>query len=654
MDLTRLHDQSFKTAEIARLLGISRTAVLKRADKGAWAGQTAGGRGGGKEWRYSSMDERSRNEVAVALCEEAGHSPQPAGGKTPVHEQALIDAAWDEFARKSTKAKEKAGHRCDLLQDVWKLHCAGMNITQAFKVVAEESGENIHNLINWYYGRDGKRGVKDIDNKDWLPFLVDNYRGRVTYAPCDETAWEWLKKDYLRKEQPSFALSYRRLSRLAEEFSWEIPSQKTLSRRMKREVGWAVIYYLRTGDLRGLYPDQERSRDHFTAGREVNGDALKFDSIYVDYGDGEISNQTSVWFMQDLHSSKILSWEVAKTENADMFRLAMYNLLKHTLPTDLWIDNTMAAANKALTGKARHRHRFKVSPFGPVGLLQHAGVTVHFTNPDQEMSNPGVKPIERAFQGKSGLHGLMRTWPSLKNRGHSKATAIPYDEFKEILEHVVAEFNGMKGRTGRGCEGRSYNEIYAESYEKSPARKPSKQLLRMLLCDQEVSTVSKGSVRINAGKGDAKHRYSLNFDTVEHGEKVAVVFNPKNLSEQVEIYNLDGERLGTADWMPVVAFNDKDEAREHSRLKRQRHKMIKQASKVATRMNDLEYKQFNISHAAAPNPTAQTSTTVLSQVEVEERLSHKVDPSKANAFRNNWQKRIDEMCEEEFPFAQEA
>lgn len=655
MDLTNLNSHDFKTAEIAGYLGISRTAVLKRALVRGWQGKDSAGKGGGKAWEYAALDERTRQELLEQVVENPANQPEQLPREVTAHEQALIDAAWEEYERKPSKAKERAQYRNRLLQEAWHLHRDGLNITTAFEAVATRHEEKACNLINWYYGRDGKRGVRGLDHKDWLPFLIDNYKGRVTAAPCDEMAWEWLKKDYLRREQPSFSLSFRRLSRLAKVHGWTVPSQRTLDRRMKSEVGWVVIHYLRTGSLRGLYPDQERHKNCFHAGQAVNGDALKFDSVWVDYGDGEISNKTTVWFMQDLFSGKILSWETAKTENADMFRLAMYNLLHVTLPEDLWIDNTMAAANKALTGKARHRHRFKETPYDPVGLLQHIGVRVHFTNPDQEMSNPGVKPIERAFQGKSGLHGLLRTWPALANRGYSRATAIPFYEFTEIVNHVVAEFNAMEGRTGLGCEGRSYDEIFAESYAKSPARKPSAKLHKLLLCDQEVATVSKGTVTINAGKGHGKHRYSLNFDSVEHGEKIAVLFNPMDLTEQVEIYNLEGERLGTADAMPTVAFNDKDAGREHARLKRQRHKAIKQAAKAAARMSELEYTQLNVPQQAADLPDPKSSCTVLSQMEVEDLLSPKVDPQKAQAFRAIWRKNVERTQEEEIlPRASEA
>jgi hypothetical protein len=200
------------------------------------------------------------------------------------------------------------------------------------------------------------------------------------------------------------------------------------------------------------------------------------------------------------------------------------------------------------------------------------------------------------------LYGLLKTYPLLAGRGGSQATAIPIAEFKELSAQVVAEFNATPGRSGFGCNGRSYDEIFAESYAKSKVRKPSKELHRRLLCDQEVATVSHGTVRINAGKGDSKHRYCLNFHTIEHGEKVAVVFNPKNLSEQVEIYDLEGRILGTADWMPVVAYNDKDAAREHAGLRAQRNKAVKTAAKLTTRMSKLEYQQLN---ATVPHPLAQ-------------------------------------------------
>lgn len=464
-----------------------------------------------------------------------------------------------------------------------------------------------------------------------------------------------MKKDYLRREQPSFSSSYRRTQAGAKKHGWTIPSKKTLFRRLRKEVPAITIQWMRTGSLRHAYPDQVRTRNCFIAGAAVNGDALKFDKIYVDYGDGEISNKTTVWFMQDLFSSKILAWQVAKTENADMFRLATHELLGVTLPSEMWIDNTMAAANKALTGRQRHRHRFKKCATDPVGLLEQAGITVHFTNPDQEMSNPGVKPIERAFQGSSGIHGLMRNHPSLKDRGFSVATAIPYTEFKALLDVIVAEFNSMEGRKGKDCAGRSYDQMFADSIAENELRLPSEELRNMFLFDQEVATVSKDmSVSIKAGKGQSKHRFALDFINIERGEHVAVYFNPKNISDQAKIYDLDGKFLGTATWMPTVAYNDKDEAREHARLKRQRNKQVKNLAKTTARMSNQEYKQLYSPYKNTLTSTPAKTATVISPQEVQERLTHTVDSSKQSEFHKNFQNNINQLQRDEddiFPVA---
>lgn len=619
--------RSFSTAEYAEMLGISRQAVLDKADKKKWKEEKRKGQGGGKSWPFSSVDHDTQAKVALAVVSNPIFIQEPDPVVTAARE-VFLAARWQDYESKPTSAKERAIYRYNLLFEAWQLHLEGVTLKQAFLLVSQKHNERVANLRNWYFGTGRKTGVRGIDPKDWLPFLVDQYQGRVSTAECTEDAWEWLKKDYLRREQPAFAMSYSRLENIAKEQDWTIPSERTLRRRLSVEFTPVVIEYMRTGSLKNTYPNQQRERDCFAAGEAVSGDGLKFDRLYVIWPDGEVSNQATGWFWEDINSGKILAYDLDKSENTDMFRRATHNLTGITLPRYAWVDNTRVAANKSMTGQAANRHRFTNKATDPVGIMKLMGIDVRFTNPDHDVSSPGAKPIERAF-GIGGLHERMRTWPTFKGRGFSLNTAIPFEEFKEALAHVVVEHNAKTGRRGGICNGRSFDEVFAAGFALATVRRPSESLRKLLLHDQEVCTVSaQGSVLLNAGRGEGKHQYFADKLFTERGQKVAVMYNPDDLTLPVQIYDLQGSHICQADWMSSVAFRDKAAGREYAREKKRRNKHVKRAAASASRMNDYEHQQLNAVIPAGVIPEPGSTTILRSEQEVEQMLTPTVDKAR--------------------------
>lgn len=637
--LLDLYNQTFTTAQVAEMMNVSPQAVNKRSKLYGWKRTASTTQGGGFVWLFKSMDQETRERISRAAI----RTYQAANPSDPEEERKLAEK-WQEFDKKCGSIKERAFEKQRILMDALDLHHAGTPLTKAFEAVAQVHGVTVGSLRNWYYGCNGKQGVRHIaDPKDWAPFLADDYKGRVARAKCDETAWEFLKKDYLRKESPSFLSAFRRLERAAAIYNWIIPSARTLSRRIVGEFTYAVIYFMRTGKLFNDYPDQVRRRDSFGPGEAVTGDALSFDRVHVfDELTGEVFNPR-VWFFEDIHSGKILAWESDKTENSDMFRRAVYNLTADILPRYMCIDNTRAAANKCLTGQVPGRHRFTNKDTDPVGLLKLLKIDVHFTNPDHEVTTPGAKFIERAF-GRGGIHSSMREHPALIGRATFKKP-IPYSEFLKLLPEVVAEHNARRGRTGGLCNGRSFDEVYADGLRRGGSiRTASPELRRLLLCSQESCKVSpQSTVSLKAGKGENRHRYYSEALSKYANDYVAVLFNPKAMSEPVSLYTRDGNYIGEATWLPTVAFNDTRAAREHAKHKARHAKLIKKAATEAIRISDLEFNQLNAPVEQGRMPEASRITTVLSPVEIEKKCSGKsnISAEQRESFYNNLLKNLE-------------
>ena len=608
-----LSQQSFTTAQVAAALGISPQGVAKRARKHGWKKEGRTTQGGGFVWLFPSIDLKTREAIAATVNIVERVTPQ----QESLEMQKLVAEAKENFNRKTDKAKDKAGEKLILLFQAWRLHHDGVSLSRAFELVSERNGVSVKNLQGWYYGTPAKRGVRGIAEENWVFFLVDNYKGRVKFADCDPKAFDYLCSDYLRREAPSFSSCFRRLVQTAQRNGWVIPGKTSMWRRLDRKYALPERFFIRTGRIIGT-PFQYRDRGSVRAGAGVSGDGLKFDKIYVIHPDGEVTNRTTAWFWEDIRSGKILSYEIGKTESTDIFRKSLYKLTEYFTPEWALVDNTRVAGNKCMTGQADNRHRFTSKETDPVGFLKLLGIEPKFTNPDQEMSNPGAKPIERAF-GRGGIHEGVRNHPAIEGRGYSLNTAISLSEFTEILEQVVNEYNAREGRTGGICNGRCFNTVFAEDFAKrTDVCKASPELRDLLLKHQESCRVRlDGSVAIKAGRGTGKHRYWGECLSPCIGKHVAVLYDPENLAAGASILDLTGKFLGKARWLPTTAFNDKAAGEELARERARYNKSAKKVAKSSERMSALERQQLNAPIEPGDIPTPAGTITKLAPEEIQ-------------------------------------
>ncbi|HVK81282.1 MAG TPA: transposase domain-containing protein, partial [Verrucomicrobiae bacterium] len=504
-----------------------------------------------------------------------------------------VASAWRHYESASDNLKVIAQRRLKALHAIEGLRANGLPLMQARSQVAAQlqregvRGSSVPSLARWASDVDG------APREAWLALLLPEYVGRTVTAPCDVQVWDWYKGHYLTRARPSHASTYARVAEMAREQGWAVPSARTLNRRMDREVNHATQVLLREGPEAAarLLPPQHRDASVFGAGEAVNGDGLKFDRLWVRFEDGEVLNTATAWFWQDLRTRRVLAWRLAKTENTDLFRLATYDLTAVCAPRDVWVDNTRVAANKLMTAGAAGRHRFKSDPDDGVGLLLMLGMEPHFTNPDKEVGNPGAKPIERAF-GIGGIHSEVASHPSFVGRGYSQATAISVAELRDVLTQEVARHNARTGRRTSECRGvLSFDQAWEAALIERPVRVLSDSQRRLLLMSREVVRADSrtGLLALDAGKGPhGRNRYWSEHLTEHAGRKLAVHFDPENLSADVHIYTLDGRYLFAAQHQPTVAFNDTGAAREHAKFKQRRIKAQKAVADAEVRMNAIE------------------------------------------------------------------
>jgi putative transposase len=590
------------TAEFADLAGITRQAahkVIKLAViKGKpWrdarlvvrsvAGQ--GGRAGRKyEVRLFSLPQDLQTKHSLAQAAELRHNAAPQASALELTDPQLAErqrvALWEEFARRPQSFKDEAARRLEAVQSIHILIEQGVGKVSACAVVASQIGESTSTVRRWC------AKVKGIHRSDWLAVLLPDLRGRPPEAECAPEAWELFKGDYLRLEQPTASACYERIKRTAEERDWIVPSLHTLRRRMQREIPEPVQVLAREGPkaLTRRYPAQRRDHSVFAALEAVNSDGHRLD-LFCRWGDGEVARPILV-AVQDIYSGKLLAWRVDRTENAAAVRLAFADVVeRYGIPEHAYLDNGRAFASKWLTGGIPNRYRFKVKADEPSGVLTRLGVQVHWATPYHGQS----KPVERAF-GDLAEHvsrhprfagAYTGNTPTAKPENYG-SRAVPISVFMEVLEQQIAAHNARPGRRSPVCHGRSFDEVFAESYGNAPIRKATAWQRRQLLLAAEVTT-SRQDGTFSLGV-DRANRYWLEELSEHCGERLTVHFDPDRLHESVFVSTLDGVEIGEALCIEPAGFDDAGKAREHQRARNHWKRAVKEQLAAERRMDALQ------------------------------------------------------------------
>ena len=609
----------FSAGEIASLHGVSRQAVHQMAQSQGWEAMPRRGQGGGKLYRVASMRQSTQERLARAYLRHR----RPSASKTPEEIQAArarMEANDLAFARQTDKARARAERRFKLMVEAVELIDGGMQVMQAFQTVGNMYGVKPANLRNWYYGTPGRPGIRNLPREEWIYALMVQYTGRQKTAYCDQVAKDFLFSLYLTKRHPDFSDCYRRLVDAAKANGWTIPSERTMRRMVYRE-GVCRVNWLRgkDKDFRDVMPPQKRDASIFASGEALNGDGLHIDVWAFNPETGEVYEHPVMWGWQDIRSRKMLAWRLGQTENTDIVRLSLYDVLGHVTPKHIWLDNTRAAANKLLTGRAPWRNRFLDKEDDAIGLLPWLKIYTHFTNPDHELSSPGSKPIERVWRD---LHRHILNNPRLFGTG-TKKNPVSEALLREVIAEEVARYNSQKGRRGAGMDGKSCDEVYAENFQ--PSQHMVSPFMRsMYLLNREIVTVQRnGRVALKAGRGEGQNTYWSELSSEYAGRKLVVYFDPEDLTKDVRLCLLDGQFVGTAQYEPSVAFNDKETGRRYSKAREARLKAEKAAARALVKMSQLEVQQYAYKTKASPLPKAEHTTTRFGDPEVTRMMSRR-------------------------------
>ncbi|QBF31536.1 transposase domain-containing protein [Thalassococcus sp. S3] len=507
------------------------------------------GKGGGWEYHWKLLPIRAQLKLLDAA-------------KSTARAQATAEV-WHLFEQAPDRDRETARTRLEILQKVEMFQQAGFTKVIAVDKVARLSGISDRTIFIW------QERVKFVDHGDELPYLLPRQRLAVRKdmkKPVSKAFMDYLKSLYLRLEGPPFAVCYRLAVTEAEKESWtDIPAQRTAQRRLEADVPRVSRVFLREGEagLLKCFPPQIRDRSEMEAMEGVNADCHKID-VFVSWPDGRITRPQIIAF-QDIYSGKILSWRVDHDPNKVMVMAAFGEMVEEFgIPRHCLVDNGREFANKWFTGGAPTRFRFKVREDDPLGILPMLGIKIHWALPGHGQA----KPIERAFRdiANSVAKDPRFAGAYVGNRPDAKpenygSKAVPIDTFLEVLDEGIAEHNARQGRRSPTCNGRSFDQTFAESYAQARIRKATDAQRALWLMAQHVGKLHKdnGQLQLHG------NFYYADWMSEIAGQKVVARFNPEDLHAGVHIFDLDGVFLGYAECRQKVGFFDLTGAREAAR-----------------------------------------------------------------------------------------
>lgn len=577
----------FTLAELAelRLPGLPETerGLRLRADSMGWRQPNGfgtrwrqrAGSGGGTEYHFHLLPAEARLqwlERFVAVDGAAEHAAAKAAGSTDAE-------IWSWFTRQAEAKQAQARLRLSILQKVAHLEASGRPRLAAAEEVCREHNISLRTFYNW------DEMVRGVPRHDWLPHLAPRHAGSKRRADISPDAWDFIQRFWLSPSRPTFKHAFRELESVAAAQGWTIPSEQTLRRRLEAIPAEQRVMAREGKEAAGrMLPAQRRTRKTLRAMEAVNADGHTFD-LFVRWLDGSVIRPVLVAF-QDLHSNKILSWRIERTENSGAVRLAFGDMVdRFGIPEHCIFDNGRHFASKKLTGGTANRYRFKVREEDPDGMLTVLGVKVHFTTPYHGQA----KPIERFF-GDVAREFVRHpefegAWtggnPNAKPENYGKA-AVPYDLFIRRWTAWLIEYNARAGRETEVCGGRlSFDAAFEASWREHEAniRRPAPHHRHLWLLAAETITVRQDSTIHLLG-----NRYHAPFLTEYRGQKVTIRFDPENVHQPLMVYRTDQVALGEAACIDDTGFLSQPAARESERNRKEVLRAARQGLAARRRM----------------------------------------------------------------------
>lgn len=570
----------YTAVELAGLEGLPNTqqGVGFRAKKEGWTAKKREGRGGGKEYAFSSLPQVTQDAILARALTNAGtggdllETSQPEPEREPARYEDLNE---DQLAVMTA--------RVAFVREIERL----AQVTTQTKAIqtlvdAARSGDLTPYLADRVVrANDRKTATRTLSERTLKRWLSDfRKHGERALAPrrrkadMSVPAWgpEFLKR-YQRPQKPSIAAAYERL---VEETDPPHPSIDQVRRWLKK-LSPEAKERGRMGprEIKALQPFKRRKTDHMWPNDVWVSDGHTFDAEVINPLTGQ-PFRPEVTLVLDWYTRRITGFALNLAEST----VATLDALRHGITNAgmfnlFYVDNGSGFDNAAvyevvdrLGGTITHSLPYNSQARGVVERA-HKTALVRLAKEFDSYIGADMDP-----EASTKVHKLSRK--AIKDG--LKPVMIPsFQEFFDRLNDAVDRYNhaphgGLRkvrdihtGRMRHQSPMEAWANAEVEGFEAITA--PA-DLIASLTRPQEVRKTHRGEVRINGGI------YFLDALRDFHGEEVKVAWDYRD-SSKVGVFTLEGEVIGDAELdgnatpaMPVSVLQRGADKREKGQLKR--------------------------------------------------------------------------------------
>lgn len=532
------------------------------------------------------------------------------GGAISDLEQPRTTAAFYRYENAPQGLKDEASRRLRLVEKI-AAYRPKATTSASIALVAAETGVPSGTLKRYWLAVEGRPWG------EWLPALVPAYKGRQP-DPIPEAAWEFFKGFYGRESEPSLTYAYQETVKAARHHGWgKLPCEKTFGRRWdKLPIATRTLWRKGKAAADKLIPHAEVDRSGLRSLDSFAVDGRQHDVFVI----GASGERYRPWVAAavDEATNYCLAYvvgEEGEVENGDLYNRLLMLAFAHGLPNKhVLFDNTMAAANKKITGGADIRFRFNRKDDELKGLLTRLEVPAKFSLP----GNPQSKIVEYMWRDSKeraekhpACEGAYTGRSPTAKPGNYGERAVPRAVFLQVLAEAVHEYNTRVGRRSKVAPGISYKAAFEAKLEGVIVRKLTAEQRRWFSAEAHLVTPSPaGKVRL--GKAPSQNTYCHEALREFAGTKIVVLVNPDDYRAPLMALRADDNRVIVRE-VPLEELRgaaDAASARKVARAKADLKKADKLRAKAEGRLEAAEVAAL-MAPAEVPSATPVPDSAVI-------------------------------------------